>query len=126
MHEQGKTPSELAVILQRSLGTVCRQLAKKRPTKKGRPLALSPRQVDRLIATTEAMVEEADANYDVTLPMVLRRSRLGVSEKTAQGALHKKGYRFRRLRSKMILTQDDVKARYEWARLVTIIMCRLM
>ena len=93
VHEQDKTPSEVAKILQRSLGSVCRQLAKVRPTTMGRPLALSTRQVDKLIEITEAMVEEADATYEVTLPMVLRRSRLNVSEKTAMRALHKKGYR---------------------------------
>ena len=82
----------------------------------GRPFALSPRQIKKLIAITEAMVQEADANYEVTLPRILRRFRLKVSERTAMKALHKEGYRFRKLRSKMILTPDDVKARYEWAK----------
>ena len=85
VHEQGKKPSEVAVILQRSLGSACRQLSKTRPTTMGRPLALTPRQINKLIALTEAMVEEADANYEVTLPMVLHRSRLKVSERTAAG-----------------------------------------
>ena len=58
VHEQGRTPSAAAGILQNSLGSVCRQLAKARPTTTGRQLALSPRQVDKLITLTEAMVKE--------------------------------------------------------------------
>ena len=50
VHEQDKTPSEVAKILQRSLGSVCRQLVKVRPTTMGRPLALSTRHVDELIS----------------------------------------------------------------------------
>lgn len=59
VHKQGMTPSEVAGILHRSLGSVCRQLAKARPTTTGRPLALTLRQVDKLIALTEAMLEES-------------------------------------------------------------------
>ena len=39
-----------------------------------------------------------------------------VVEKTAMRALHKRGYRFRKLRAKMILTPDDIKTRYAWAK----------
>ena len=71
VHEQSKSPTEVAKILQRSLGSVCRQLAKPRPTTLGRPVALSPQQVEKLIATTEAMVDEADAEHWKTLGSVV-------------------------------------------------------
>ena len=115
VHEQGMKPSEVATVVKRSLGAVCRQLAKTRPTRMGRPAALSTQQVTKLVDTVELLVTAADAEHEVTLGMVLRRSRLKVSERTASRALHKKGYRFRKLRSKMILTPSDITARYEWA-----------
>ena len=114
---QGKTPSEVAKIVNRDLSVVCRQLTKTRPTKMGRPPALSTKQIGKLVDTVESMVNAADANYEVTLAMVLRRSRLKVSERTAARALHMEGYRFRKLRSKMILTPGDITARYEWSKI---------
>ena len=102
VHEQGQKPTEVALLVNRSLGAVCRQLMKSRPTQMGRPVALSAKQVAKLVDTVESLVTKADAEYEVTLCMVLRHSRLKASERTASRALHKMGYRFRKLRSKMI------------------------
>ena len=82
----------------------------------GRPAALTSKQIDKLVELVEGMVVQADANYEVTLGMVLRRSRFKVSQRTAARALHKRGYRFRKLRSKMILTPQDIAERYAWAK----------
>ena len=68
-----------------------------------------------MCGTLEKMIDEADANYEVTLHTVMRRARVKVSERTVSNALHSPGYRFRKLRSKMILTPDDVKQRFAWA-----------
>ena len=119
VHEQDKTPTEVASILNRDLSSVCRQLKKTRPAKMGRPAKLSVKQIEKLAHIIEGMVNDADANYEVTLAMVLRRSRFKISERTAARALHQQGYRFRKLRSRMILTPDDIKARYAWAKKYT-------
>ena len=116
VHEQGQKPIEVALLVNRSLGAVCRQLMKSRPTQMGRPVALSAKQVAKLVDTVESLVTKADAEYEVTLCMVLRHSRLKVSERTASRALHKMGYRFRKLRSKMILTPSDIIERYDWSK----------
>ena len=116
VHDQGRTPTEVAVILNRGLSSVCRQLEKARPAKMGRPAALNNKQIDKLVELTEAMVAQADANHEVSLAMALRRSRFKISSRTAARVLHKRGYRFRKLRAKMILTPQDVIARYDWAK----------
>jgi hypothetical protein len=116
VHEQGKTPTEVAGILKRDLSCVCRQLKKTRAVKMGRPVKLSEKQIDKLVSTVEDMVSDAEASYEVTLAMVLRRTRFKISQRTAARVLHQKGYRFRKLRSKMILTPEDIEARYAWAK----------
>jgi hypothetical protein len=62
------------------------------------------------------MVTQADAEREVTLAMVMKRCRVKVCEKVVAQALHKRGYWFRKLRSKMILTPHDVAARYAWSK----------
>lgn len=62
------------------------------------------------------MISKANAEREVTLPMVMRRCRIKVCEKVVAKALHKRGYWFRRLRTKMILTPGDVKERYAWSK----------
>ena len=59
VHEQGKKPSEVALLVNRSLGAVCRQLVKSRPTQMGRPVALSAKQVAKLVDTVELLVTKA-------------------------------------------------------------------
>ena len=48
--------------------------------------------------------------------MVMRRCRWKVCERTVADALHERGYWFRKLRNKMILTPADVKERYAFAK----------
>ena len=48
--------------------------------------------------------------------MVMRRCRVKVCDRVVADALHARGYRFRKLRSKMILTPDDVEKRYAWSK----------
>ena len=53
------------------------------------------------------MIDKAKAEHEVTLPMVMRRCRVKVCERVVADALHKRGYWFRKLRNKMILTPQD-------------------
>ena len=60
----------------------------------------------------EKMADEADGKYEATTHMVLRRARLKVTARTALDHLHSRGYRFRGMRSKPILSPEDIKERY--------------
>ena len=91
-------------------------MQKKTPRPTGRPLELTPDKVDRIEKVLEDMIDKADALYEVTLPMLLKRCRVLQCERTVMDALHARGYRFHKLRSKMILTPEDVTDRYKWSK----------
>ena len=80
------------------------------------PRSLSAADVDRLVALTESMVEAADGDEEVTLPMVHRRFRKKVAMRVVANALHSRGYFFRKMREKPILTPDDVNERFKFAK----------
>ncbi len=113
MHfDRGMTATEISEVVGRHLSCVCRLLAqRKAPNPIGCPRALSESQVDRLVQTLEGMVNKADANYEVTIRMLMRRCRLRVCDRVVCNALHVRGYWFRGLRSKLILTPEDVQER---------------
>ena len=117
MHfDQGMSRTDVAEALHRNLGTICRQLAMhKAPKPIGRPKALTETKVDSLVALLEKMVDEAGSCYEVTLPMLMKRSKVKVSYRVVADALHERGLWFRSLRAKPILTPQDVKDRYAFA-----------
>ncbi len=115
--EKKMAPTDVAKAVGRNKSSISRLLALKTATIMGRPELLTPAQKDRLEEIVEEMVEKADANYEVTLPMVHRRSRFKCSERTISRALHGRGYRFFKLYEKMILTPEDIKKRWDWAKL---------
>ena len=115
--EQGKSRSDIARLLQRSLSSISRLLAqKKAPRRTGRPKKLTDANIDRIVATPEKMVDSAEGDGEVTLRMLMRRCRVKVSERTVSTALHRRGYRFRNMRQKPILTPTDIEERYRWSR----------
>ena len=118
MHfERKMPPTDIAAAVGRDLSGICRLLAqKKAPKPMGRPRALTEGQVDKTIKTLEAMIDEASAKREVTLAMVMRRCRLKVCDRVVADALHARGYWFHKLRTKMILTPDDVKDRFAWPK----------
>ena len=118
MHfDQGVPRSKIAVLLQRDLSCICRLLEQKSaPAPIGRPKALSSTKFDGLVALLEKMIDEADANYEVTLAMFMKRSKVKACARVVADALHERGYYFRDLREKPILTPEDVKERYAWAK----------
>jgi hypothetical protein len=77
---------------------------------------LTEGQIDKTIKTLEAMIDEASAKREVILAMVMRRCRLKVCDRVVADALHARGYWFHKLRTKMILTPDDVKDRFAWSK----------
>lgn len=118
MHfDQGMTPAGIATATGRHISSVCRLLAQRRdPAPVGRPIALTEQQIDRLERILNSMIEKADAQHEVTLAMLMKTSKCKVSERTVSDALHARGYFFRNLRQKPILTPEDVKERYAFAR----------
>lgn len=101
----------------RHVSSVCRLLAQRRaPAPVGRPAALTEEQVDRLERILNDMIDKADAQYEVTAAMLQKRARCKATARTALKALHARGYFFRHLRQKPILTPDDVKERFAFAR----------
>ena len=62
------------------------------------------------------MVDAAEARYEVTVPMLKRKLKLTVTNKTLLKAIREKGHRWHRLRAKPLLTKEDVKDRMEFAR----------
>ena len=119
--ERNMPPIKIAEAVGRHVSNISRLLKKKKEKKKketkmGRPLILTKEQVDRLEALLEAMVDKAAGNKEVTLGMLMRRSRTKTSVRTIANRLRKRGYQFRDLREKPILTPDDIKLRYKFAK----------
>jgi hypothetical protein len=110
-------PTDIATSVGRSLSSICRLLAqKKAPNPTGGRAALSEAQVDRAVKVLNDMIDKADGCEEVTLAMLKKRCRLTCCARVLFNALHKRGYWFRTLRKKMILTPDDVKSRFKWAK----------
>ena len=118
MHfEQGLSRAKVATLLNRSLSSVSRLLAqKKAPRPIGRPRALTKQKLDRICALLDKMVDGAGGNSEVTLAMLMRRARLKMTERTVADGIHSRGYRFRNMRTKPILTPADIEERYAWAK----------
>ena len=114
---QKVAPKDIATTLGRHISCVCRLLAQKCvPAPMGRPTVLSNADVDKLISLLEQMVDEADATWEVSLAMLMKRARSKSCARVTADALHKRGFWFRDLRHKPILIPDDVKARFKFAK----------
>ena len=90
--ERNMPPIKIAEAVGRHVSNISRLLKKKKETKMGRPLILTKEQVDRLEALLEAMVDKAAGNKEVTLGMLMRRSRTKASSRTVADRFRKRGY----------------------------------
>lgn len=117
MHHRGFIPKQIAEHLGRERSTITRLLGNTGPDpRRGRPPALSDAQVARAIRLMEKMIAEVDGEREVTIDMVRRRARLSCTNRTLLDRFHTKGIYFRNLREKPVLTPEDVKARYAFAK----------
>lgn len=118
MHfQQKQRPTDIAKATGRNLSSIVRALQTTGPPKKPGPKPLlTVKQIDRLEALLETMVEKADAKYEVTAKMLKIRSRSKASERVIMDALHARGVFFRPLREKVRLTEDDIKDRFAFAK----------
>ena len=112
--KEGKKPTDIAKLLARNLSTVTGFLRNGREGA-GRPPALSDAQVNRLCAKARIMIKAADAQWQVTAGMLKSALRLKCCERVILDALHSHGIYFFRLREKLPLTLEDVRARLEFA-----------
>ena len=109
--------TKIALAVNRNKSTVYSALDKTWTTsKRGRPDLLSKAQVNLLVRTTRAMIKKAAAKKEVTLAMIKKKSKLKVSAKVLRKALHKRNIRFRKMRSKPLLTKADIADRLKFAQ----------
>ena len=114
------TITQIALAVDRSRTTVYRALDispnRTSMPRRGRRSALTKKQVRHVVSALRAMVKKAGARYEITLPMVMKRARVKCSDKTLRKALAKKGVKFRKLRTKPLLTKADRRERLAFAR----------
>ena len=77
MHlDKEMTPSAIASATGRHICSVCRLLAQRHePAPVGRPAALTTQQIDRLERILNDMIDKADAQEEVTVSMLMKRSK---------------------------------------------------
>ena len=82
----------------------------------GRKAALDDEDTDRLVGLVEEMVTQADTRWTVSMDLIQARFRPRVCRRVLQDALHQRKMWFHKLREKPVLTDEDVRARYQWAK----------
>ena len=111
--DRGMSRTAVAEALGRDLSSIVRLLnQKKAPAPIGRPRALTTEQESNLVKLLEKMVKEANAGYEVTLAMLMKRSRVKVAARVVANAIHKHGYYFRDLRHQLVAASPQVERRF--------------
>ena len=115
--DENMKPADIAGLLGRDKSTLTRILVKQAPRKKqGRPRVLSEADIDFLERRLHELIVKSMGKYHVTAAMVKRSARSKARVKAIQIAFRKRRIFFRKMREKPLLTEDDVKARYAWAK----------
>jgi hypothetical protein len=115
--EEKLKPSEIAKRLGRDKSVMTRLLVKRVTRKKqGRNPVLTDSEVEFLEKRLDEMIIKADGDYHITAPMLKRNTRSKASCRVIQNALHKRGIFFKKMREKPLLTPDDIKDRYRFAK----------
>lgn len=117
LQDKGKTPTQVAELMGRDLSTVNRHFKRNSgelPVSKrsvGHPPSLTPKQIDRLVKTTEQMTRAAGDEYDVTASMLRTALKFKCTDRVVLNALHSRGITSHKRREKPVLTTDDVTDR---------------
>ena len=115
--EQGKAPSEIAGLLDRDKSILTRFLVKQVNRKtQGRPPALTEADMDFLERRLHQLIMKSMGKYHVTAAMLKRSARSTASVKTIQCGLRKRRIFFRKMREKPLLAEEDIKARFAFAK----------
>jgi hypothetical protein len=80
-------------------------------------LVIAFKTKDSAVRRLRGMIQKADGKKEITLANLRASARIKVGERTIRDALHQRDIYFRKLRSKPRLTTEDVKARFEFAKL---------
>lgn len=116
-HEDGMQPSQIAKLLRRNKSTITRLVCKKRAIlKQGAPTILKKKQVDMLERTLKMMIKKSKKRWIVTVMALKKRTKSKASCRTILKALHDRGIYFHILRSKPLLTENDIAARYKFSQ----------
>jgi hypothetical protein len=109
--------TKIALAVGRHKKTVYRCLQKKfKQLPKGRPQKLKAKEVSKLIKVMKQLVQKANGEKEVTLTMIRRRARCKFSESTIRRSLKTRNVKFRKLRSKPVLTRSDKLKRFRFAK----------
>jgi hypothetical protein len=109
--------TKIAAAVERNKTSVYKALDPKwTACKRGRKDAIGAKGVAHIIRTLNSMIKKAKGLQEITLRMVKRKSKCKAGLRCIREHLQKKGIRFRRLRSKCILSAEDVKARFKFAK----------
>ena len=114
----GRLPvSLIASIVERHKKTIYKVLKGNTPfAVRGPKPKLQKRDVDRLVATLNRLVRVARGRYEDTLRMLKERTNVKLDDKVVRKALHARKIRFRKMRTKPLLTKVDRKERFAFAR----------
>ena len=108
--------SKIALAVDRHKKSVYKALAGElRMVKRGPKEKLSKAMVTRVICILRAMIATARGRREVTMAMIMKRAKVKVCEKVLRCALQKRGIKFRRMRTKPVLTKADRKKRRAFA-----------
>ena len=108
--------TKIALAVGRNKSQIYKALDKKwAPGKRGHPKALSKRDVDKLVRVVKEAVRRSRCRYEVTLAMVKKKAGCRACSRTLRTELAKRRIKFRRLRSKPLLTKADKAARRAFA-----------
>ena len=118
MKRVGRLPvAKIAEVVQRDKTSIYKVLAGQTPfAKPGAKSKLTPKILNLLLRTLRDMIRKAKARWEISLAMLKKRAECTLDDKVVRKGLFSKKIRFRRLRSKPILTKDDAKARYKFAK----------
>ena len=118
MKRVGRLPvAKIAEVVQRDKTSIYKVLAGQTPfAKPGAKSKLTPKILNLLLRTLRDMSRKAKARWEISLAMLKKRAECTLDGKVVRKGLFSKKIRFRRLRSKPILTNDDAKARYKFAK----------
>jgi transposase len=117
-HEDNEDVSEIASRLRRDETSIRRfvKSGKFDTQRHGRPRALTEQQIDRLVAFVNLEVKKAKGEYAITQDFIHRRFRPKVCVRVIAEALHQRGMWFHKLREKPLLTEEDVRVRFAFAK----------
>ena len=125
LQDEGKSPSQVAELLGRDLSSVNRHFQrnsnppKKAPKSVGRPAALTEKQIDRVVDTTERMIQAAGKSrkpYQVTASMVRTALKFKCRDRVILEGLHKRGVTSHKMREKPARTEEDVQVRWDFGK----------